>query len=471
MLLNLNNNSVLIVAFVIVSLFFLIIVGFALNLAIAFSLHLKQNKNNKKYILNDQQIQLRLTEKQAQLTTLLNFYQQKIESVNREKSWLESQLQVIDKKDLKQAQKLTLHLKKDQILAQLNEKLIQKKVDQPLVNELQKTKLSYLERLVDQKIKLSENNFKSAFLKTKVKETAFNIFAAKNKVNWEYFKQVCDADCTLKNLEDEVEITFSNWSYLRRMQALLAFEKLISKIKTVKINELVINETLDEVKNEISQTAFQAGEKIVKEFQITNLNEQITRLIGLQKYYFGTDQLNLLELAVLTTKLVILLNKKFKLDLDLELLKAASLFNYLKWVDNNQFFQILNTKLNQLLISDQVIAIIQQQELSFYPDQYGMLINGVKTMIREHNTIDFEKLVFLNSTKLIDNFYLYDLNMIHAVEYNNCFYYFVSVKPFEIKSLAELDLFVVLLKTFLAKKQKQNPKAVKLFITTKILAI
>ncbi len=100
-----------------------------------------------------------------------------------------------------------------------------------------------------------------------------------------------------------------------------------------------------------------------------------------------------------------------------------------------------------------------------------MLINGVKTMIREHNTIDFEKLVFLNSTKLIDNFYLYDLNMIHAVEYNNCFYYFVSVKPFEIKSLAELDLFVVLLKTFLAKKQKQNPKAVKLFITTKILAI
>ncbi len=149
-------------------------------------------------------------------------------------------------------------------------------------------------------------------------------------MNWEYFKQVCDADCTLKNLEDEVEITFSNWSYLRRMQALLAFEKLISKIKTVKINELVINETLDEVKNEISQTAFQAGEKIVKEFQITNLNEQITRLIGLQKYYFGTDQLNLLELAVLTTKLVILLNKKFKLDLDLELLKAASLFNYLK---------------------------------------------------------------------------------------------------------------------------------------------
>ncbi|WP_234943750.1 hypothetical protein [Mycoplasmoides genitalium] len=127
MLLNLNNNSVLIVAFVIVSLFFLIIVGFALNLAIAFSLHLKQNKNNKKYILNDQQIQLRLTEKQAQLTTLLNFYQQKIRKCKQRKSWLESQLQVIDKKDLKQAQKLTLHLKKDQILAQLNEKLIQKK--------------------------------------------------------------------------------------------------------------------------------------------------------------------------------------------------------------------------------------------------------------------------------------------------------------------------------------------------------
>ncbi len=448
-----------------------ILIWLIITIFFAWNLHLKNNKKRTKYHLEPEQIKHKIIQNKTKLGKMLDFYQQQINTTATELKWLDGQFQQIDETDKKKAHQITIRLARNQLLQQLSVKLDQKQFSQRANNELQKLKLSNLESFTDQKIKWDQEGMKSAVSRVTINEWTFNHFAGKNRVYWDYFKQVCDVDCSIKPLKDQLEITFSSWSLLKRLQAKNLFNKLIAQSSSVKMSEKLINNALQLVQDNLALQASESGNKLLKEFELSCTNTQLVQLLGFQQFYFGTNLLSLLDLSRSIAVLVRFLNEHCKWELNERLLVETALFNNLQWVNNNDFFLKSHNDLKQLHLSAEQLAIIEQQNRPFYIDAYALLIAGVKQMLMEHDAVEPKEIHFHNAKKVMESFQLFGIDQLALIEYNNCLYGFVTTKLYEIKQLDDLALFKVLFKSFLNKHLKQKFATISLFVNTQTLMI
>ncbi|EKD64544.1 MAG: hypothetical protein ACD_50C00346G0001 [uncultured bacterium] len=172
----------------------------------------------------------------------------------------------------------------------------QKRAQRILVDAMRHGATGYVAEYTVSTVKLPDEDIKGRII-------------GKEGRNIRTFEQVTGVDV---DLDEEGVIRLSSFDPVRREIARVALEKLIKdgRIQPVRIEEIVV-----QIKKDIEQIMYEAGEKLCHEVGVFNLPRQLAELIGRFKYRFSYGQ-NMIAHTLEETKIGVALAYEVKADVD-----------------------------------------------------------------------------------------------------------------------------------------------------------
>jgi ribonuclease Y len=223
---------------------------------------------------------------------------------------------------------------KNFVINELNKKSSVKKeeIEKKLSGVLKKEVENKLKNYKDQKLKITEEEIEREVtniiclamekysseiifektvnsLKIKDKEIISKIIGREGR-NINAFKRITGTQIIIEKENDELNIQISSFNSSRRE---LALQALVSLVKKDRISPTQIKETFDEISEKFKDSILKNGQKILRDLEIENVDEEMVFRLGKLKYRTSYGQ-NVLEHSIEVSKIMGSIAAELRLD-------------------------------------------------------------------------------------------------------------------------------------------------------------